>query len=95
MLRLYTKNDCVYCDVMKEKLAEWGVTEYNLINVSVNDIGLNYLKSQGLRTVPQLMIDDVSLNAGIDTREFTREQFFDRLSAAGTKQVKINVPKSV
>lgn len=79
MLRLYTKNDCTYCDVMKEKLAEWDI-KYSTINVSVNPIGLKYLKDAGFRTVPQLMIGDTSLNDGIDTREFTIDNLCVRLA---------------
>lgn len=77
-LRLYTKTPCVYCDMMKAKLQSWGVI-YETINISDDAEALEYIKGLGFRTVPQLMVDDVSLNAGIDTREFTKQMLDDKI----------------
>ena len=78
-LILYTQNNCVFCDVMKQKLAEWDV-KYLTVNISEQPEGKEYLKSLGLKTVPQLLIEGHSLNYGIDTREFTLPLLQSRLS---------------
>lgn len=78
-LVLYTQNNCMYCDVMKQKLADWEIP-YLTVNISEQPEGKEYLKSLGLKTVPQLLIEDYSLNDGINTREFTLLQLQDRLA---------------
>lgn len=78
MFVLYTKNDCPYCDVMKEKLAKWSVP-YITVNIEEKPEAKTFLKENGFRTVPQLMIEETSLNDGIDTREFTMDDLLNRL----------------
>ncbi len=80
MFTLYTKNDCVYCDIMKEKLKEWGVPHW-IVNVPEDREGLAFLVTNGYKTVPQLIYNEVSLNDGIDTRLFTYEMLFDRIKS--------------
>lgn len=78
MLRLYTQNNCRYCTVMMNKLAEWGLA-FDVINISNNAHAKQFLKEQGHRTVPQLYLDNFNVNEGIETEEFTERMFYDRL----------------
>lgn len=57
MITLYTKPTCSFCVVAKNRLTEWGY-EYTEIDVSTNEAGLNFLKEQGHRTVPQIYITE-------------------------------------
>ena len=77
-LILYTKNQCVFCDIMKENLNRWGV-KYMTVNVQEDPEALELLKERGIRTVPQLFLNGVSLNQGIDTREFTEKMLYDKI----------------
>lgn len=77
-IRLYTQNNCHYCTVMKSKLEDWGIP-YSIINISVNDIGKEYLKKGGYRTVPQLFLKDFNLNHGYQTEQFTEADFYGSL----------------
>lgn len=70
-IKLYTQNDCPYCVIMKKKLTSWGY-QFEEVNVSNNLLAKGFLKERGHRTVPQLYLDNVNLNAGIDTQEFTK-----------------------
>ncbi len=78
ILTLFTKNDCVYCDIMKRNLDSWGVT-YTTVNISEDEECLEYIKAKGFRTVPQLILAGVSLNNGIDTRLFTKTMLDDKI----------------
>lgn len=75
--RLYTQNDCPYCDIMKTKLDEWGV-KYRTINISYDTNAKIFLKENNHRTVPQLYHGDAHLNK-VDTRDFTRTIMFKEL----------------
>lgn len=72
LLKLYTQNNCGYCVTMKRKLDSWGI-EYETINISDNPEGKQFLKEQGLRTVPQLFFRDLKLN-NVDTDQFDQHQ---------------------
>ncbi len=67
-LRLYTQNNCGYCVTMKNKLDSWGI-KYETINISESAVGKQFLKEQGLTTVPQLFFNDLKLN-NVDTEQF-------------------------
>ncbi len=56
MILVYTKDNCTYCDQAKAllKLRE---LEYKEINIK-EDQALDYLLSLGLKTVPQIWIND-------------------------------------
>ena len=68
---LYTQNDCPYCDIMKKKLDDWGMS-YETINISEDLPARAFLRINNHRTVPQLYFGDVHLNK-VDTRDFTRD----------------------
>jgi glutaredoxin len=78
MLNLYTQDNCPFCGVMIQKLAEWGMA-FEIINISKDAEAKAWLKSTGCKTVPQLFLDDFNVNKNIDTREFTEEMFYDRV----------------
>lgn len=77
LLKLYTQNNCGYCSIMKRKLDSWGI-EYDTINVSENVEGKQFLKEQGLKTVPQLFFKDLKLN-NVDTDMFDQHQLLQSL----------------
>ena len=68
-LRLFTKDDCPYCDAMKSKLTNWGIN-FETINVSEDIESKYFLKENGHRTVPQLYFGDHHVNHG-NTKDFT------------------------
>ena len=80
ILRLYTQDNCPFCTVMMENLANWGMA-FEVINLSNNPHAKVWAKERGLKIVPALFIDDFYVNEGIDTKEFTEEKFYDRLDA--------------
>ena len=72
MLRIYTQDNCKYCDELKKNLDDWAI-EYSIVNITHNDVGKQFLKKKGLKTVPQLFDDDIHINEGMNTSEITRE----------------------
>lgn len=56
MVTLYTKNNCTYCDQAKALLKLKGL-EYKEISIK-DDQALDYLLSLGLKTVPQIWVND-------------------------------------
>lgn len=81
-IRLYTQNDCPYCDIMKRKLDDWGVA-YSVINVSEDANGQSklFLKDNGHRTVPQLYFKNIHLNK-VDTELFELKHMFGEMMLA-------------
>ena len=80
-LRLFTKPQCPFCDIMKDLLDSTGITYYTL-NVAENDEALQYLKDRGHKMVPQLYYGDVHINTNPDTKSYTRAQLFSIITAA-------------
>ena len=77
-LKLYTQNNCSYCDAMKSKLDSWGY-KYDVINISEQPDAKQFLKDRGHQVVPQLYDDGVHLNK-VDTLRFTKEMLEHALS---------------
>ena len=72
MLRLYTKNNCSFCDLMKTKLTNWGY-EYEIINIQEDEEAKAFIVlDEGHKTVPQLYYNNINVNRGIDTRDFNQ-----------------------
>jgi len=72
MLRLYTKNNCSFCDLMKSKLKNWGY-EYEVINIQEDEEAKAFIVlDEGHKTVPQLYYNNINVNRGIDTRDFNQ-----------------------
>ena len=82
LIRLYTQNNCPYCDIMKKKLDSWGMN-YETINISEEAYasGREFLRSNGHRTVPQLYYRNVHLNK-VDTVDFTKQIMFKEMMLA-------------
>ena len=77
-LTLYTQNNCAYCNIMKQKLLEWGF-EYREVNLSYDLHGRSFMKEMKLRTVPQLFRDRTHLNKNVDTVDFTKQRLLEEL----------------
>jgi glutaredoxin len=72
MLKIYTKNNCVFCDMMKTKLDLWGY-EYEVINIQENEEAKAFIVlDEGHKTVPQLYYKNINVNRGVNTDEFTK-----------------------
>jgi len=72
MLKIYTKNNCVFCDMMKTKLDLWGY-EYEVINIQENEEAKAFIVlDEGHKTVPQLYYKHINVNRGVNTDEFTK-----------------------
>lgn len=76
--KLYTQNNCVYCEMMKKKLDGWGI-EYEIINIFDDPEGKSFLKEGGYKTVPQLFFDSHNVNSGINTPDITYEDIYLRI----------------
>tara|TARA_B110000259_G_scaffold106610_1_gene122268 strand:- start:23764 stop:24012 length:249 start_codon:yes stop_codon:yes gene_type:complete len=72
MLVLYTKDKCVYCHFLKEKLDDWGL-EYETVN--------NEPLPKGHSTYPQLYYKgrDVQLGSSTDLDRENLEQRIERI----------------
>lgn len=71
-LTLYSKDDCVYCDIMRERLTEWGV-EFEEVKVPEVPEAKEMFRRLGLKTVPQLFCGEHHLNASINTGDMTKD----------------------
>ena len=78
-LTLYTQPNCVYCDMMKAKLDEWGY-KYNVKNIKEDDNARAFIVlDEGHKTVPQLYYGSFNVNRGVHTEEFTQNILEERL----------------
>lgn len=69
MLKLFTKDNCVYCHFLKEKLDDWGM-EYTTIH--------NQSLPPGHTTYPQLYFNHVDVQRGSST-DLTKEDLEFRI----------------
>lgn len=63
MITLYTKPNCPYCDRAKIWLEKNGIA-YSTINVIEDTSALEFIKSQGHKTVPQIYFNNELLVEG-------------------------------
>ena len=70
-LTIYTQVDCVFCEIMKSKLDDWGYS-YDIINISEDLSKRAWLRLQNHRTVPQLYWNEKHLNK-VETSMLTKE----------------------
>ena len=67
-ITLYSKPACPHCDSAKLYLTNHGF-EFNVIDVTQDEKALEFIKSRGARTVPQLYVGETILveggNAGL------------------------------
>lgn len=73
MITLYTKNYCPYCTKAKNLLSSIGAS-YEEIDVTTSpDIIIELAKKSGMRTVPQIFVDDIFLG-GFDSINTLHEE---------------------
>ena len=81
-LILYTQPNCVYCDMMKSKLDEWGY-KYEVIDIQKYESAKTFIVlDEGHKTVPQLYYGKTNVNRNVNTEEFTQsilEQYIGHL----------------
>jgi len=75
MLTMYTKDRCVYCHMLKEKLDDWGM-EYKMVD-QTND--LQY------KMYPQLELNGYDMLKS-DTSGLTKDLLCDRMSVIWDNQ---------
>ena len=63
MTTVYTKNNCVQCDMTKRLMDKMGI-QYDTINISENADALNKLIELGYRAAPVVMTDSGDSWAG-------------------------------
>lgn len=68
-LTLFTKDNCIYCHFLKEKLDDWGM-EYVQLN--------NHPLPTGHKTYPQLYFRDKDVQRGAST-DLTKEKLEERM----------------
>ena len=74
-LILYTQPNCMYCDMIKAKLDEWGAT-YTVANIKEDSEAKAFIVlDEGHKTVPQLYYGSFNINRDINTEEYTEEMF--------------------
>jgi len=59
MTTVYTKNNCVQCDMTKRLMDKMGI-EYDTVNISENPEELDKLIEMGYRAAPVVITDDDS-----------------------------------
>lgn len=59
MVTVYTKNNCVQCDMTKRLMDKTGI-EYDTVNISENEDALNKLIELGYKAAPVVITDNDS-----------------------------------
>ena len=75
MLRVYTKNNCPFCDRAKALLENRGV-EYESINIEAQPEAREFLVDQGLRSVPQIFNGTTLIQGGYQGLAGQPEEFW-------------------
>ncbi|MSO13854.1 glutaredoxin 3 [Candidatus Aquarickettsia rohweri] len=78
MITIYTKNNCPYCIRAKDLLNKRKL-EYKEINISENPELLEEMleKSQGMKTMPQIFIDEKHIGGCDDLYKYDEDVGFD------------------
>ena len=77
MLTIYTKDQCFYCKTLKRNLDKWGMS-YQEVNISNSDSAMEWFKSAGHTTVPQLYYGNTDVQRGAST-ELTKTKLEERI----------------
>lgn len=75
MIKIYTKNNCPFCDQAKSLLENKGKM-YIAVNIEENDAERQFLVDQGLRSVPQIFKDNTLLPGGFQGLANQSEEFW-------------------
>jgi glutaredoxin len=78
MIKVYTKNNCPFCDRAKALLESKGKM-YIAINIEENQSEREFLVDQGLRSVPQIFKDGILLPGGYQGLAGQPEEFWTTL----------------
>ena len=57
MITIYSKTNCPYCDLAKKYLLERDIP-FTEVNIMEDSAALEFIKSKGHKTVPQIYYDD-------------------------------------
>lgn len=76
MITIYSKSQCPNCVRAKELLTRKGV-RYVEVNIEADDEAKVFLVDQGFRSVPQINVDGVFLEGGLDGLTNKSEDFFE------------------
>jgi len=88
MLVLYTQDRCGYCDILKNKLDDWG-QQYTESNIMHDQKALIFMKNAGHRTVPQLYYDGQDMLRGESTA-LTHDLLIERMDESWGKKPKLS-----
>lgn len=78
MIKVYTKNNCPFCDRAKTLLQSKGKM-YIAVNIEENEAEREFLIGQGLKSVPQIFKDDVLIPGGFQGLAEQTEEFWNSI----------------
>lgn len=78
MIKVYTKNNCPFCDQAKALLESKGKM-YISVNIEENEAEKGFLIDQGLRSVPQIFKDGTLIPGGFQGLSGQSEEFWASL----------------
>ena len=76
MITVYSKPQCPNCVRAKELLTRKGI-RYVEVDIEADDEAKVFLVDQGFRSVPQINVDGVFLEGGLDGLTNKSEDFFE------------------
>jgi len=76
MITVYSKSQCPNCIRSKDLLTQKGVS-YVEINIEADEEAKLFLVANGFRSVPQIYIDGVFLDGGLQGLAKQSQDFFD------------------
>lgn len=80
MIKVYSKNNCPFCDRAKSLLESKGIA-YEAINIEERPDAREFLVDQGLRSVPQIFKGTTLLPGGYQGLAGKQENFWTELKA--------------
>ncbi len=80
MITVYSKPNCPYCVQAKKLLERWDI-EFTMVDVTEDAKSMEFIKSRGHRSVPQLYIDDMILVEGgfQGLEKMTKQQIMEKI----------------
>lgn len=78
MIKVYTKNNCPFCDRAKALLESKGKM-YIAVNIEDNPSEREFLVGQGLRSVPQIFNNDVLVPGGFQGLSSQSDEFWNTI----------------
>jgi glutaredoxin 3 len=78
MIKVYSKNNCPFCTKAKALLEIKGI-EYTEVNIEQDADARQRIVDAGLRTVPQIYINEQLLTGGYNGLASQSDEFFNKL----------------